>query len=131
MPEVSGCSTGLWVPCAGTPMASHDHLTPLAILPDLATAQLFSARLDAAGITARLRGEALGPYRFTFGAMAATQVWVAEDDMQEALELLHDAGLAEFAEPRSADQPPTRVPLILGVIGFVALVLLVRLLLLL
>jgi hypothetical protein len=79
-------------------MTSTDRLAPLATFVDLSSAQLFVARLEAAGIRAHLRGEALGPYRLSFGAMAATQVWVARKDMVRARELLRQAGLAEFAQ---------------------------------
>ncbi len=47
-------------------------------------ALLLQALLDAEGISARLHGEALGPYRLTLGAMAATEIWIPPDRMEEA-----------------------------------------------
>jgi hypothetical protein len=64
----------------------------LATVGDLATAQLYAARLRAEGIESRLLGESLGPYRLTVGEMAETQVWVPEGRLTEARRLLELPG---------------------------------------
>ncbi len=104
----------------------------LATLGDLASAQVLAARLESAGIVVRLRGESLGPYRMTVGAMAATEVWVTESDLEEARELLDKSGLAEPADlpPSRAGRLPTPEALVLGALSLILVVLLVRLLLL-
>jgi hypothetical protein len=73
----------------------------LATLPDAAAADLCAALLRSAGIPSRLRGESLGPYRLTIGAMAVTEVWVPAARLEDAR-----AVLAEAAVPASFDLAP-------------------------
>jgi len=114
-------------------MQSREPFVRLATLGDLASAQVFAARLGAAGIPARLHGEALGPYRVTVGDMAATQVWVGRGDAGEARRLLDEAGLGGFADdsPDTTPRLGVPVPLVFGALAIVALMVLIRLLLLL
>ena len=56
----------------------------LARVSDPNQAMLLRARLDSEGIEARVRGEALGPYRLNVGAMAVTELWIAPERMEEA-----------------------------------------------
>jgi hypothetical protein len=56
----------------------------LARVNDPNQAMLLRALLDSEGIEARLRGEALGPYRLTVGAMAVTEIWIPPDRMEDA-----------------------------------------------
>ncbi|MDH3261119.1 MAG: DUF2007 domain-containing protein [Acidimicrobiia bacterium] len=56
----------------------------LARVGDPNQAMLLRARLDSEGIEARMRGEALGPYRLNVGAMAVTEIWIAPERMEEA-----------------------------------------------
>ena len=57
------------------------QLVLLARVSDPATAQLLAARLESEGIQVRMHGEWMGPYRLTVGAMAETELWVPEDDI--------------------------------------------------
>lgn len=72
----------------------------LATLPDPAAADLCAAQLRSAGIATRLHGESLGPYRLTVGKMAATEIWVPEDELDEARALLADG--EDEGEPDTA-----------------------------
>lgn len=71
----------------------------LAVLPDAAAAHLCAALLRSAGIEARLRGEALGPYRLTVGDMAVTEVWVPAADLDDARDLIEETAAAEPGPP--------------------------------
>lgn len=71
----------------------------LATLSDPAAAELCAARLRSEGIPSRLRGESLGPYRLTIGAMAATQVWVPLSRRAEARRLVEESDLGEVDLP--------------------------------
>jgi hypothetical protein len=64
----------------------------LRTLPDPAAADLCAALLRSAGIEALLRGESLGPYRLSVGAMAATEVWVPADCLDDARAVLAGVG---------------------------------------
>ncbi len=55
---------------------------------DPGRARLLAARLESEGIDARVHGESLGPYSFTVGQMAVTEIWVAADDLDEAREVM-------------------------------------------
>ena len=86
------------------------------------TARLLVARLQAEGIDARVHGDGLGPYRLTVGELATTEIWVAEDQVPEAREVM----LA--AEIRALDPvavPERRVPMPAIVLGGVALLIVV------
>jgi len=65
-------------------------------------ALVLRALLDAEGIEAKLRGEALGPYRLTVGAMAATEIWIRSDRLEEARMVL----LAADVDAAVADVEP-------------------------
>jgi hypothetical protein len=86
----------------------------LATLADAAAADLCAALLRSAGITSRLRGESLGPYRLTIGDMAATEVWVPAAELEEARAVLDAAVIpggvevATVPEPNSAPEPAWR-----------------------
>ena len=59
-------------------------LVLLARVGDPNEAMLLRARLESEGIDARVRGEALGPYRLNIGAMAVTELWISPEHMEEA-----------------------------------------------
>ncbi len=65
-------------------------------------ANLLRARLESEGIEAQIRGEALGPYRLTVGAMAVTEIWIPPDRIEEARLVL----LAAEADAIVADVEP-------------------------
>jgi len=65
----------------------------IARVGDLYTAEIVAARLQSEGLTVRVHGEALGPYPMTIGQMAQTEIWVAGDDADTALEVLEEAGI--------------------------------------
>jgi hypothetical protein len=81
------------------PTAPQDPFGLLATLSDPAAAELCAALLRSEGIESHLRGESLGPYRLTIGAMAATQVWVPLTHLEEARCLIHQARLGEVDLP--------------------------------
>jgi hypothetical protein len=81
----------------------------LARMSDLAAARVAAARLESEGVTVRLHGEALGPYRLTVGAMATTELWVPESALTTAREVMLesevDAVLGTVDAPRSEHLP--------------------------
>lgn len=87
-----------------------DAFVLLATLSDPAAAELCAALLRSEGIESRLRGESLGPYRLTIGAMAATQVWVPLSRRDEALALIEQADLGEVDLPRPATVAASPAP---------------------
>lgn len=66
----------------------------LATIADVNLAQVTAARLQSEGLTVRLHGEAMGPFRLTLGGLAETQLWVAATDTDLATAVLEDAGIA-------------------------------------
>ena len=82
---------------------SRPAFVPLATLGDLMTAQIAVARLEAEGIPARILGEGLGPYRLTVGEFAATQIWVAEDRLAEAREVMIATEIDHLDDPTRGD----------------------------
>ena len=78
----------------------------LATLADPAAAELCAALLRSEGIDSRLRGESLGPYRLTIGAMAATQVWVPVSRLDDARSLVLQGSLGEIELARDEDRSP-------------------------
>jgi hypothetical protein len=56
----------------------------LAKVSDPNEAMLLRARLDSEGISAHVRGEALGPYRLNIGSMAITEIWIPPERIEEA-----------------------------------------------
>ena len=77
----------------------------LATLADAAAADLCAALLRSAGINSRLRGESLGPYRLTIGAMAATEVWVPAAQLEEARSVLDGAVIPGGVEVATGPEP--------------------------
>ena len=77
----------------------------LATLGDVAAARLCAALLSSAGIESRLHGEALGPYPMTVGEMALTEIWVLEDDVPEAREVMLEAEIDSVLAPPVGDEP--------------------------
>jgi hypothetical protein len=65
----------------------------LATMSDPNEALLVRARLEAEGIDAHLRGEALGPYRLNIGSMALTEIWTSSDTIEEARLILLEANV--------------------------------------
>ena len=47
-------------------------------------AHVVAARLEAEGLTVKLRGAVDGPYQFTVGDMSRVDVWVPEDELEDA-----------------------------------------------
>jgi len=82
-----------------------DPFVLLATAPDPAAADLCAALLRSEGIESRLRGESLGPYRLTIGAMAATQVWVRASRLEEARSLALEQDLPGLDPARAQPAP--------------------------
>jgi hypothetical protein len=76
--------------------ASERRLISLARFGDEVSARVSAALLESAGIATRVHGESLGPYRMTIGEWAVTEIWVAEGDVDDAIEVL-TASEIEFA----------------------------------
>jgi hypothetical protein len=84
------------------PRSDPEPFVLLATLPDPAAAELCAALLRSEDIESRLRGESLGPYRLTIGAMAATQVWVPLSRRDQARALIEEADLSDVDLPRAS-----------------------------
>lgn len=69
-------------------MRSGASFVKLATLGDAGSAHICAALLHSAGIEVRVHGEGLGPYPVTVGQMALTEIWVSEDDVEEATEVM-------------------------------------------
>ena len=96
----------------------------LARVGDPNQAMLLRARLDSEGIEARVRGEALGPYRLNVGAMAITEIWIPPDRMEEASLILLAAEVDEIvAEVEPLGHGPSVNPIRSWVWWLVALIL--------
>jgi hypothetical protein len=79
------------------------------------SAHLLRARLQSEGIDVQLRGAVDGPYLLTIGEMARVDVWVPEDQLDDArLVLLANAVDDVLAAPREwagDESRPRRWPL--------------------
>jgi len=89
------------------PAGDPDPFVLLATAPDPAAADLCAALLRSEGVDSRLRGESLGPYRLTIGAMAATQVWVRASRLEEARSLALEQDLPGLEPARAQPAPDT------------------------
>lgn len=69
-------------------------------------ARVLEARLNAEGITVELRGAVDGPYQFTVGDMSRVDVFVPEDELDDArLVLLVDEVDSTLDLPPQRDRP--------------------------
>jgi len=59
-------------------------MQPLTWVSGSFSAHLLAARLQSEGIDVQLRGALDGPYVLTMGAMARVDVWVPEDQLDDA-----------------------------------------------
>jgi hypothetical protein len=82
----------------------------LATVGDVASARLCAALLSSAGIESRVHGESLGPYPMTVGEMAVTEIWVSEEDLEEARELMLEAEVDSVFPPDSDGLEDDRLP---------------------
>lgn len=89
-------------------MEDTSRFVLLGKVGDPTTARLMVARLESEGIEARLHGESLGPYAFTVGQMAVTEIWVAADRLDEATEVMIAAEVDDTLG--SGDSAPEPVP---------------------
>ena len=84
----------------------------LARVGDPNQAMLLRARLESEGIEARVRGEALGPYRLNVGSMAVTELWISPERIEEARLILLAADVdAIVAEVEPIGPGPSANPL--------------------
>jgi hypothetical protein len=87
---------------------------PISTVSDVMTARITVARLESEGIPAKVHGEGLGPYRLTVGEFAATEIWVAEDRVEDAREILLAAEIDAMDDPTvENDAEPRRMTLVL------------------
>ena len=61
-----------------------EQMTRLTSVAGTFAAHVLAARLQAEGITVKLRGAVDSPYQFTVGDMGRVDVFVAEDDVGDA-----------------------------------------------
>lgn len=60
----------------------------LATLGDTVSANIMGARLESEGIEVRIHSQAFGPYPMTLGNMADAELWVLEDRVDEASQIM-------------------------------------------
>ena len=90
-------------------------MQPLTWVSGSFSAHLLAARMESEGIDVQLRGALDGPYLLTVGAMARVDVWVPEDQLDDArLVMLATEVDSVMAAPRewggSATTRPRRWP---------------------
>jgi hypothetical protein len=84
-------------------------MTRLTTVSGSFAARVLQARLEDEGLTVALRGCIDGPYAFTVGAMGRVDVFVAEDDLEDAqLILLVNEVDSALDRERRPDRPTTR-----------------------
>ncbi|MBT8211888.1 MAG: DUF2007 domain-containing protein [Acidimicrobiia bacterium] len=74
------------------------HFVRLASIGSLPAAEILAARLRSEGIEVRVHSQAFGPYPVTVGQMAETELWVLDDRLDDASEILLDAEVNEVLE---------------------------------
>ena len=90
------------------------RMAPLTWVAGAFRAQVLAARLESEGIDAQLRGALAGPYGLTVGDLARVDVFVPEDQLDDAkYVLLADEVDATLAAPTEwwdagTDRPPRR-----------------------
>ena len=94
------------------PSEAYDRLVvpmqPLTWVSGSFSAHLLAARMESEGIDVQLRGALDGPYLLTVGAMARVDVWVPEDQLDDArLVLLATEVDSVMAAPREWAGPAT------------------------
>src|SRR6184192_1239361 len=65
-------------------MEGQVRMAPLTWVAGAFRAQVLAARLESEGIDAQLRGALASPYGFTVGDMARVDVYVPEDQLDDA-----------------------------------------------
>ncbi len=106
-----------------------EHFVLLARMSDVLAARITAARLESEGVAVQLKGESLGPYRLTVGAMAVTELWVPEASLERARRVMLEAEVDEIlggAEPESRGAPEPRW-VVASIAGAVLMVFLLRL----
>jgi hypothetical protein len=102
-------------------MEGRVRMTPLTWVSGAFRAEVLAARLRSEGIDAQLQGALSGAYGFTVGDMARVDVYVPEDQLDDATYvLLADEVDATLTAPTDwwdagSDRPPGRSPWILWV----------------
>ncbi len=104
------------------------HFVRATTVGDLVAGQVLAARLRAEGIEVRLHSEALGPYPTTVGRLAETELWVPQDRLEEAAQILLDSEVRNALAPAEPDceprlPPPLELRIMAAVIGTILLVL--------
>jgi hypothetical protein len=85
--------------------------TLLTKVGDLASANIMAARLRAEGIEARVHSPSLGPYPVTVGDLALSEIWVLEDRLGDASQILLDIeakSVVGFDEEFTPTERPTQ-----------------------
>jgi hypothetical protein len=108
-------------------MEGRIRMTPLTWVSGGFRAEVLAARLRSEGIDAQLQGALSNPYGLTVGDMARVDVYVPEDQLDDAkYVLLADEVDASMAAPTEwwdagTDRPPRRRPWILWVAAILLL----------
>ena len=83
-------------------------MQPLTWVSGSFSAHLLAARMEAEGIDVQLRGALDGPYGLTVGDMARVDVWVPEDQLDDArLVMLATEVDSVMAAPREWGAAPS------------------------
>lgn len=72
-------------------MRDRSSLVLLGRVGDAGRARLIAARLESEGVDVHLRSEASGPYPFTVGQMAVAELWVVDNQLEEARRIMLEA----------------------------------------
>ena len=105
--------------------------TLLTKVGDLASANIMAARLRSEGIEARVHSESLGPYPVTVGDMAIAEIWVMEDRLDDASQILLDieaksvVGFDEDYTPSERPAPSLEIRTVAAIIAAIFLFLFV------
>jgi len=75
------------------------RMVSLARFGDEGSARVAAALLESSGISTRLHGEALGPYKMTIGEMAVTEIWVDAGELEDAVEILTASEIDHILSP--------------------------------
>jgi hypothetical protein len=88
-------------------------------------ARVMAAHLEYEGFDVHLRGPVNGPYALTVGDMARVDVYVPEDQAEDAALLLLETEIDEADEILDDDRPPVRDPYVPRALAAAAIIFLV------
>ena len=96
---------------AHSTMPEPGHFVKVATVGDITAGNVLAARLRSEGIEVRVHSPALGPYPVTVGDMALSEIWVLEDRIDDASQILLDIeakSVVGFDEEFTPSERPTQ-----------------------